>query len=172
MLVHIALALQLKADPSLQPRLEGVPVATNAITDAAGYAVLNFLTSWRTAWEGSVDWRGSNSTDWRLRDDHCHWDGTYSAVGGRGYNRPPTLIHRDSRRSMCPNWFPTDEQMPSDESRLLDASLTPDWIATYAVPLLTDPARLHAMGAAAAHLIPLDADEKLARMILGAAGGP
>jgi len=53
-----------------------------------------------------------------------------------------------------------------------DASLTPDWIATYAVPLLTDPARLHAMGAAAAHLIPLDADEKLARMILDAAGGP
>jgi hypothetical protein len=127
MLVHIALALQLKADPSLQPRLEGVPVASNAITDAAGYAVLNFLTSWRTAWEGSVDWRGSNSTDLRLRDDHCHWDGTYSAGGGRGYNRPPTLIHRDSRRSMCPNWFPTDEQMPSDESRLLDASLTPEW---------------------------------------------
>jgi UDP-N-acetylglucosamine--N-acetylmuramyl-(pentapeptide) pyrophosphoryl-undecaprenol N-acetylglucosamine transferase len=35
--------------------------------------------------------------------------------------------------------------------------------------LLTDPARLQAMGAAAAHLIPLDADEKLARMILEAA---
>ncbi len=51
-----------------------------------------------------------------------------------------------------------------------DASLTPDWIATHAVPLLTDPARLRAMGAAAAHLIPLDADEKLARMILDAAG--
>ena len=79
MLVHIALALQLKADPSLQPRLEGVPVASNAITDAAGYAVLNFLTSWRTAWLGSVDWRGSSSTDSRLRDDHCHWDGSYSA---------------------------------------------------------------------------------------------
>src|SRR5262249_47619021 len=54
MLVHIALALQLKADPALQPRLEGVPVATNAITDAAGYAVLGFLSSWRTAWLGSV----------------------------------------------------------------------------------------------------------------------
>src|SRR6476646_1798488 len=47
-----------------------------------------------------------------------------------------------------------------------DAALTPDWIANHAVPLLTDPARLQAMGAAAAHLIPLDADEKLARMIL------
>jgi UDP-N-acetylglucosamine--N-acetylmuramyl-(pentapeptide) pyrophosphoryl-undecaprenol N-acetylglucosamine transferase len=52
-----------------------------------------------------------------------------------------------------------------------DGSLTPDWIATYAVPLLTDPTRLEVMGAAAAHLIPLDADEKLARMILDAAGG-
>jgi hypothetical protein len=127
MLVHIALALQLKADPSLQPRLEGVPVASNAITDAAGYAVLNFLTSWRTAWLGSVDWRGSSSTDSRLRDDHCHWDGSYSAGGGRGYFRPPTLIHRDSRRSMCPDWFPADEQMPEDERILRDASLTPEW---------------------------------------------
>jgi UDP-N-acetylglucosamine--N-acetylmuramyl-(pentapeptide) pyrophosphoryl-undecaprenol N-acetylglucosamine transferase len=51
-----------------------------------------------------------------------------------------------------------------------DADLTPDWIATHVVPLLTDPPRLLAMGAAAAHLIPLDADEKLARMILDAAG--
>ena len=51
-----------------------------------------------------------------------------------------------------------------------DESLTQEWITTYAVPLLTDPARLEVMGAAAAHLIPLDADEKLARMILAAAG--
>ena len=51
-----------------------------------------------------------------------------------------------------------------------DASLTPDWVATYAVPLLLDGPRLHAMGEAASHLIPLDADEKLARMILDAAG--
>jgi UDP-N-acetylglucosamine--N-acetylmuramyl-(pentapeptide) pyrophosphoryl-undecaprenol N-acetylglucosamine transferase len=50
-----------------------------------------------------------------------------------------------------------------------DASLTPAWLESYAVPLLTDPGRLHAMGAAAAHLVPLDADEKLARMILAAA---
>ena len=50
-----------------------------------------------------------------------------------------------------------------------DATLTPDWVASHVVPLLTDPARLLAMGAAAAHLIPLDADEKLARMILEAA---
>jgi UDP-N-acetylglucosamine--N-acetylmuramyl-(pentapeptide) pyrophosphoryl-undecaprenol N-acetylglucosamine transferase len=35
--------------------------------------------------------------------------------------------------------------------------------------LLTDRARLDTMGAAAAHVIPLDADEKLARMVLEAA---
>jgi UDP-N-acetylglucosamine--N-acetylmuramyl-(pentapeptide) pyrophosphoryl-undecaprenol N-acetylglucosamine transferase len=50
-----------------------------------------------------------------------------------------------------------------------DADLTPGWIARNVVPLLQDPGRLSAMGAAAAHLIPLDADEKLARMILEAA---
>jgi UDP-N-acetylglucosamine--N-acetylmuramyl-(pentapeptide) pyrophosphoryl-undecaprenol N-acetylglucosamine transferase len=51
-----------------------------------------------------------------------------------------------------------------------DADLTPAWIEAHVVPLLTDAPRLRAMGAAAAHLIPLDADEKLARMILDAAG--
>jgi UDP-N-acetylglucosamine--N-acetylmuramyl-(pentapeptide) pyrophosphoryl-undecaprenol N-acetylglucosamine transferase len=51
-----------------------------------------------------------------------------------------------------------------------DADLTAGWVTAHVVPLLTDRARLDAMGAAAAHLIPLDADEKLARMILDAAG--
>jgi UDP-N-acetylglucosamine--N-acetylmuramyl-(pentapeptide) pyrophosphoryl-undecaprenol N-acetylglucosamine transferase len=50
-----------------------------------------------------------------------------------------------------------------------DADLTPDWIAANVVPLLQDRDRLTAMGEAAADLIPLDADEKLARMILDAA---
>jgi UDP-N-acetylglucosamine--N-acetylmuramyl-(pentapeptide) pyrophosphoryl-undecaprenol N-acetylglucosamine transferase len=49
-----------------------------------------------------------------------------------------------------------------------DADLTSPWVAEHVVPLLTDAGRLAAMGAAAAHLIPLDADEKLARMILDA----
>jgi UDP-N-acetylglucosamine--N-acetylmuramyl-(pentapeptide) pyrophosphoryl-undecaprenol N-acetylglucosamine transferase len=53
-----------------------------------------------------------------------------------------------------------------------DADLTSDWISTHVVPLLQDRERLAAMGAAAAHLIPLDADEKLARMILSAGGSP
>ena len=52
-----------------------------------------------------------------------------------------------------------------------DAELTSEWVVSHVVPLLQDPARLATMGAAAAHLIPLDADEKLARMIL-AAGAP
>ncbi len=128
MLVPIALALQMQADPSLQPRLEGVPVASNAITDAAGFAVLSFLTDWRTAWLGSVDWRGLNSTDIRLRDDHCHWDGSYSPTHSRGYWRPPNLIHRASRRSMCPDWFPADETAPDgDEGVSRDAQLSPEW---------------------------------------------
>jgi UDP-N-acetylglucosamine--N-acetylmuramyl-(pentapeptide) pyrophosphoryl-undecaprenol N-acetylglucosamine transferase len=52
-----------------------------------------------------------------------------------------------------------------------DAALSPEWIAANVVPLLQDAERLAAMGAAAAHLIPLDADEKLARMILSAGDG-
>jgi UDP-N-acetylglucosamine--N-acetylmuramyl-(pentapeptide) pyrophosphoryl-undecaprenol N-acetylglucosamine transferase len=51
-----------------------------------------------------------------------------------------------------------------------DADLSPAWLATHAVPLLHDRARLATMGAAAAHLVPRDADEKLARMILSAGG--
>jgi len=53
-----------------------------------------------------------------------------------------------------------------------DGDLTSDWVVAHVVPLLQDPARLEAMGAAAAHLIPRDADEKLARMILSAGGAP
>jgi UDP-N-acetylglucosamine--N-acetylmuramyl-(pentapeptide) pyrophosphoryl-undecaprenol N-acetylglucosamine transferase len=50
-----------------------------------------------------------------------------------------------------------------------DAALTPEWVASTLPPMLTDRVGLDAMGAAAAGVIPLDADEKLARMILGAA---
>jgi len=48
-------------------------------------------------------------------------------------------------------------------------ALTPEWVAGTIPGLLTDGARLDALGAAAAKVIPLDADEKLARMVLGAA---
>ena len=49
-----------------------------------------------------------------------------------------------------------------------DAALTPEWVAATIPALLTDRDRLTAMGAAAADVVPLDADEKLARMILQA----
>ncbi|MGD9959612.1 undecaprenyldiphospho-muramoylpentapeptide beta-N-acetylglucosaminyltransferase [Nocardioides sp.] len=49
-----------------------------------------------------------------------------------------------------------------------DDALRADWVSSTLPALLTDPARLRAMGAAAADLIPLDADEKLARIVLDA----
>ena len=52
-----------------------------------------------------------------------------------------------------------------------DPALTPEWVAATLPALLNDHVRLAAMGAAAADVIPLDADEKLARIILEA-GAP
>jgi UDP-N-acetylglucosamine--N-acetylmuramyl-(pentapeptide) pyrophosphoryl-undecaprenol N-acetylglucosamine transferase len=49
-----------------------------------------------------------------------------------------------------------------------DAALTPEWVRSAVPALLTDPQRLAAMSAAATHVIPLDADDKLADMILTA----
>ena len=51
-----------------------------------------------------------------------------------------------------------------------DAALTPEWVAATVPGLLTDGARLAQMGAAARGVIPLDADDKLARLIAAAAG--
>jgi UDP-N-acetylglucosamine--N-acetylmuramyl-(pentapeptide) pyrophosphoryl-undecaprenol N-acetylglucosamine transferase len=50
-----------------------------------------------------------------------------------------------------------------------DDELTPAWVRETVPALLTDPERLGAMSRAAARLIPLDADEKLAAMIVEAA---
>ncbi len=52
-----------------------------------------------------------------------------------------------------------------------DGALTPEWVSATLPELLTDRARLAAMGAAAADVIPLDADEKLARIVLETAQG-
>ena len=49
-------------------------------------------------------------------------------------------------------------------------ALTSEWVAATVPGLLTDPDRLAAMGAAASALIPRDADEKLARIVLETAG--
>jgi UDP-N-acetylglucosamine--N-acetylmuramyl-(pentapeptide) pyrophosphoryl-undecaprenol N-acetylglucosamine transferase len=47
-----------------------------------------------------------------------------------------------------------------------DTAFTPEWVAERVPPLVTDGARLAEMGIAAAGLIPRDADEKLARIVL------
>ncbi|WP_278256169.1 glycosyltransferase [Nocardioides convexus] len=50
-----------------------------------------------------------------------------------------------------------------------DAAFTADRVAETVPALFADPGRLAAMGAAAAHLVPRDADERLARIIQDAA---
>ena len=50
-----------------------------------------------------------------------------------------------------------------------DAAFTPEWAQATLPSLLTDADRLHTMSVAASHLIPRDADEKLAQLILAAA---
>ncbi|CAN5121242.1 MAG: undecaprenyldiphospho-muramoylpentapeptide beta-N-acetylglucosaminyltransferase [Nocardioides sp.] len=47
-----------------------------------------------------------------------------------------------------------------------DAEFTPDWVRAHLVGLVTDGARLEAMSAAAAGLVPRDADDRLARIIM------
>ncbi|WP_372727279.1 undecaprenyldiphospho-muramoylpentapeptide beta-N-acetylglucosaminyltransferase [Nocardioides sp.] len=51
-----------------------------------------------------------------------------------------------------------------------DAALTSEWVAATVPGLATDPDRLAEMGRAASRLIPADADEKLARIILDSVG--
>jgi UDP-N-acetylglucosamine--N-acetylmuramyl-(pentapeptide) pyrophosphoryl-undecaprenol N-acetylglucosamine transferase len=53
-----------------------------------------------------------------------------------------------------------------------DESVTADWVAARVPALITDPDRLAAMSASAAGLVPRDADLRLARMVLAAAGEP
>jgi UDP-N-acetylglucosamine--N-acetylmuramyl-(pentapeptide) pyrophosphoryl-undecaprenol N-acetylglucosamine transferase len=52
-----------------------------------------------------------------------------------------------------------------------DADLTSAWVASHVPTLASDPVRLAAMGAAASRLVPLDADERLARIVLEVARG-
>lgn len=53
-----------------------------------------------------------------------------------------------------------------------DAALTADWVGATVPVMATDGQRLASMGKAASALIPRDADERLARMILAAARAP
>ncbi len=50
-----------------------------------------------------------------------------------------------------------------------DGALTPEWVAATVPPLAVDTDRLSRMSAAASGLIPRDADDKLARLVLAAA---
>ena len=50
-----------------------------------------------------------------------------------------------------------------------DAAVTPEWVAATVPGLATDAGRLALMGAAASALVPRDADETLARIVLEAA---
>ena len=50
-----------------------------------------------------------------------------------------------------------------------DSAFTPQWVSATVPALVTDNTRLHTMSTAASDLIPRDADEKLARMVLAAA---
>jgi UDP-N-acetylglucosamine--N-acetylmuramyl-(pentapeptide) pyrophosphoryl-undecaprenol N-acetylglucosamine transferase len=52
---------------------------------------------------------------------------------------------------------------------VMDADLTAEWVAATVPGLATDAGRLATMGAAASSLIPRDADEKLARIVVEAA---
>jgi UDP-N-acetylglucosamine--N-acetylmuramyl-(pentapeptide) pyrophosphoryl-undecaprenol N-acetylglucosamine transferase len=49
-----------------------------------------------------------------------------------------------------------------------DAALTPEWVSATVPALAADATRLAAMSASASNLIPRDADEKLARIVLDA----
>lgn len=51
-----------------------------------------------------------------------------------------------------------------------DADLTTDWVVDHVVPLVGDAGRLAAMGAAAADLVPRDADDRLAAIVAEVAG--
>ena len=52
-----------------------------------------------------------------------------------------------------------------------DAAFTSRWVEQVIVPLLRDTTRLAQMSQAAAHELPRDADQRLAEMVLAAAGG-
>jgi UDP-N-acetylglucosamine--N-acetylmuramyl-(pentapeptide) pyrophosphoryl-undecaprenol N-acetylglucosamine transferase len=51
-----------------------------------------------------------------------------------------------------------------------DAAFTPEWVRAHVPTLLRDAPRLEAMSRAAAGVLPLDADEKLADLVEAAAG--
>jgi len=124
--ISLTAAFVLPTSLASAPRLTP-PEPNDVIADAARGAVLHFLSTWRTAWLQGGDWQGFAMSEIRLRDVHCHYDGSFNASTARGSARPPSVIHHSSRRSMCPNWIPSDEQVPDDERTLRDGALYPAW---------------------------------------------
>src|SRR5206468_2281151 len=135
MWIQLSLALLLQAAPRLEPSIAPTrtvssmtkaasePGGGGSVIEAANNAVIGFLNTWRTAWHSSPQASGYGNDDVRLRDIHCHWDGSFK--GGTSHATTPSVIHHGSRRSMCPNWYPTDEGEKADERVDRDGSLEP-----------------------------------------------
>ena len=123
MWIHFSLSLLMQGAPLSGPQM-AASSRPPSVTEAASNAVIGFLATWRTAWHSSAQRGRYENDDIRVRDVHCHWDGSFK--GASGIN-PPSVIHRGSRRSMCPNWYPASERREPDERVERDASLPPDW---------------------------------------------
>lgn len=130
MWIQLSFALLLQAAPRVEPSVGAssrpivAPSRTNnSVIEAANRAVLGFLATWRTAWHSTAYAGGSGNDENRLRDVHCHWDGSFKGEIRRTYT--PTVIHNGSRRSMCPNWYPTEEGAKPDERVDRDGALPP-----------------------------------------------
>src|SRR5262245_13327762 len=123
MWIPFSLSLLMQVAPLSGPQL-AASSRPASVTEAAANAVMGFLATWRTAWHAGAQRSGYDHDDIRVRDVHCHWDGSFK--GGTGRN-PPSVIHHRSRRSMCPNWYPAGERQQPDERVERDASLALDW---------------------------------------------
>jgi len=72
-------------EPSIKPTRTVSTTATppaktptdGSVIEAANNAVIGFLAVWRTAWHNSGQVSGYGSDAVRLRDVHCHWDGSF-----------------------------------------------------------------------------------------------
>ena len=134
MWTYLSLALLLQATPRLEPSVASVRTVSSttasarkpsdrSVIEAANNAVIRFLGIWRTAWHSTGQVGSYNNDDVRLRDVHCHWDGSFK--GSTSHAFPPSVIHHYSRRSMCPNWYPTEEGEKPDERVDRDGAISP-----------------------------------------------
>ena len=123
MWIHVSLALLLQAAPPLEPSLSASTRSSASPIEAANAAIIEFLATWRAAWRASAPGGDSEMEGVRLRDTHCHWDASF--FSGNSDEHPPSLIHHGSRRSMCPNWYPTSQFTQPDERVDRDGGLAP-----------------------------------------------